>query len=567
MNNRLIQTGYLLAISLILASVFYFFASNWPGFDRLTKVGLSIGLVLFFYAIHYLLLKLVKHQRFLSDWILVASSITFGISVALIGQIYNSHADSYLLFFIWFIPVLLLAIITRYAPFYILSYLLLHFTIGFYIYPTSYFIDWTEHELFWMTFGVTILNALLFYLSGPKYIKSKTIKYTSFIVMNLLLIYLAVSYEFPSYNIFINLFYIVVLVSGFYYWIKVNHQRIVLSLLGIFAAIYAVIKSLDWVSKYYGEWTLFFFLLLAIGLVLLSVKVLKVIGAHPKNDLVKLIVTMIFTFTATVFATSAIFGLFFLLYPQGSSTILFFFSLVALVVPGLLVKWPIQVRYTILATGFLIATGTSLFDDHIVYRCLLFIVLGIAYFLINRPGMKVFHYLLLNLVLIAILTRWWEMQGLLLSLLILNTGFSFIKTKDQVTRYLALVIAFSAFLSLTVIDTAGVLSIMYNISFFVIVTALVFLVKREEHPWEWLISIVFWFLFIGYKYYDLAWTLVNKSILFLILGFLFLAVTIYYEKKQISRKEGRTTISAKMAFHSDCVDLASRLCFLSSNDE
>jgi uncharacterized membrane-anchored protein/uncharacterized membrane protein len=532
LNNRLIQTGYLLGISLLLASILFFFASNWQGFERLSKVGLIIGLVLFFYGIHFLLLKLVKHQRFLSDWMLVASSITFGISVALIGQIYNSHADSYLLFLIWLVPVFLLAIVTRYAPFYILSYLLLHLTIEFYLYPTSYFIDWTEHQLFWMTFDVIMLNAILFYISGPRYLNSKTIKYTAFLVMNILFVYLTVSYDFPIYKIFIKLFYFAVLLSGFYYWIKVNHQRIFISLLGVFASIYAVIQSLEWVTKYYGEWTLFYFLLLAVVIVISSVKVLKIIGTHPKNDLVKFIITMIFTFTATVFATSAIFGLFFLLYPQGSTTILFFFSLIALVVPGLFTKWPIQVKYTILATGFLIATGTSLFADQMVYRCILFVVLGIAYFLIDRPGMKIFHYLLLNLMLFAILTEWWEMQGFLLSLLVLNTGFYFIQTKDQATRYLALLIAFSSFISLTVIDTVGVLTILYNISFFLIVTVLVFMLKRDVRPWEWLISIVFWFLFIGYKYYDLAWTLVNKSILFLIIGLIFLAITVYFEKKQ-----------------------------------
>src|SRR5690625_611504 len=124
MKLRTIQTSYLLGISLILTGIIYFFAANWGYFDRIIKVSLSISLLILFYLIHFLLKRFIKHRPFLSNWSLFAASIVFGGAVALIGQIYNSHADSYQLFLVWLIPVLALAFMTRYIPFYVLAFIL-----------------------------------------------------------------------------------------------------------------------------------------------------------------------------------------------------------------------------------------------------------------------------------------------------------------------------------------------------------------------------------------------------------------------------------------------------------
>src|SRR5690625_1522281 len=91
MKLRTIQTSYLLGISLILTGIFYFFAANWGYFDRIAKVSLSISLLILFYLIHFLLKRLINYRPFLSNWSLFAASIVFGVAVALIGQIYNSH--------------------------------------------------------------------------------------------------------------------------------------------------------------------------------------------------------------------------------------------------------------------------------------------------------------------------------------------------------------------------------------------------------------------------------------------------------------------------------------------
>src|SRR5699024_3067900 len=138
MRLKTVQIGYALGISLLLTSIVYLFASNWQSFDRYSKIALSVGLLLLFYLLHFLLQKTIKQQQFLSNWVLVAAGIVYGICLALIGQIYNSHADSYLVFLIWFIPVILLAIFTKYAPLYILSFILAHLSIFIFLSPSSY---------------------------------------------------------------------------------------------------------------------------------------------------------------------------------------------------------------------------------------------------------------------------------------------------------------------------------------------------------------------------------------------------------------------------------------------
>src|SRR5699024_12545435 len=110
-------------VSFILTSILYFFASNWQYFNRITKVLLAILLLLLFYTAHFILKRWAAWQPFLSNWTLIAAGIVFGLSLALVGQVYYSHADNYVLFIIWLILIFLLGVMTRYDIFCIICYL------------------------------------------------------------------------------------------------------------------------------------------------------------------------------------------------------------------------------------------------------------------------------------------------------------------------------------------------------------------------------------------------------------------------------------------------------------
>lgn len=546
MQKRFIQTGYLLGVSLLLTSVFYFFASNWQGLDRITKVGLSIALVLFFYTLHFLLFKKLTRHHFLSEWMLVVASVMFGLSIALIGQIYNSHADSYLIFLVWLIPIFLLAVITRYSPFYLFTYILMHLTIYFFLTPSSFFIHWTEDQLILILFGVAILNAFIFYMSVKPPLNSKPIKYTSFAVFHYVLLYLTILSTKPAYISLTNGLYVLLLASGIFYLYKIKRNRILFSIHGVFAAIYLIYKSMNWISNHLGEWALFFFLLLAILLVTTSVQIVKYMNRNPENKILKSFIIVIVTLIATLFATLSITGLFFLLFPGGSATALFFFSVGALVIPNLFGNWADQIKYPMITTGFLVALGASLFEGGLFYRLILLFVLSFALYLIKTKGLKVFIYLLLNIVLILIIAlEIFQPHTVIASLLVANALYYFIQTKELATRYTALIISFFAFITLTIVHLSTWQSLLYNISFFIITTAALFILSRETKPWEWTLSLIFWFLFIVYKYYEFMWKLIHKSILFLILGLVLIAVTNYFDKKNRTDQIEKPRLSYK----------------------
>ncbi len=546
---KLIQTGYLLSMSLLLTSVFYFFASNWQGLDRLTKVGLSIALVLFLYALHLIMSTKLSRHYFLSDWMLIAASLAFGLALALNGQTYNSHADSYLLFFVWFIPVFLLALITKYVPFYMLSYILLHLTIYFFLTPSSYFTDWTETQLIWILFGVMFLNAVIFHFSKSSLINSKTLKYTSFTMFYSVLFFLTLMSEQPIYIMLTNGLLIILLVSGMYYFYKVRPNRILVTVQGVIATIYLLNKSISWINDYYGEWILLLFLLLAVALITLSVKTVQYMNKNrnKESEWIQSLFIVIVTMVATIFATVSILGLFFLIFPEGSVAALFFFSLGAFVIPSLFLNWSYQVKYPLITTGFLTAIGTGVFADSLLYKLILFILLSLSIYRVNSRGLNVFLYLLLNVVFITIIADSLQLHGIILSIFIVNVLYYFIQTKERATHYSAWIISLFSFISLTVIQMPQWQSLLYNIFFFIIITAALFICKKKGKKIEWITSFVFWFLFIGYKYYELMWKLIHKSILFLLLGLIFLIVTYYCDKKFAIFQKDRPRLSYKSA--------------------
>src|SRR5699024_2540033 len=234
---KVVQTGYALGTSLLLTSIFYLFASNWQSFDRYSKIRLSIGLLILFYLLHFILRKVLKQQHFLGNWLLVAEGIVFGVTLALIGQIYNSHADSYLLYLIWFIPMILLAIFTKYHPFYLLSFILAHLSIFMFMTPSSYFPEWNPVAFFWMYIGIMLLNAILFLFCYRKMLTSKTIYYVSYLMFFSIFFIVTITEDLPLFYLN-NLIYIAILIWMIYYWTKIDKQHALLVITSIYAAIY-----------------------------------------------------------------------------------------------------------------------------------------------------------------------------------------------------------------------------------------------------------------------------------------------------------------------------------------
>lgn len=70
-----------------------------------------------------------------------------------------------------------------------------------------------------------------------------------------------------------------------------------------------------------------------------------------------------------------------------------------------------------------------------------------------------------------------------------------------------------------------------NSLFFVLVVLALAVSKQLQIRWVFAWSMGFWTAFLVYKYYDLAWKLLHKSITFAIIGILILGFTVWYERK------------------------------------
>lgn len=543
MHLRAIQTSYLLGISLILTGIIYFFAANWQYFDRIQKVSLSIFLLILFYLIHFILKKVINYRPLLSDWSLFAASIVFGVAVALIGQIYNSHADSYQLFLVWLIPVLALAFMTKYMPFYVLAFILTNLTMILFVYPSSYLPDWSPNTLFILLMVIAITNASIFLITYKNWLKSKTILYLAYIMTFSLLFNLALNNSMPIHILF-NMFYAILLLFAIYWFLKQKPQNGLFTITVIFGAIFLIYRVINWALMNGGEWILYLLLFFAVVLTLISVVIVGILNRNKMNPFLSNVLIVVITIIATLFATVAIIGIFFITFTSATPNALYFFAIIALIMPGLLmIHLSAQIRYTLLGTGFIIAFLSTIFTNHVLYQYVLLILLAVGIYIVKTKGIKVLLYLFAHVVIYSILIFDYSFHFIYLIIFAVNTTYYILQRKDQSTNYTAFVLALLNFMALTFLDLHIGLVIVYNLAFFIAISAIILLIDRKRHKFKWTVSFVLWFVFIGYNYYEYLWNLIHKSIVAIIIGIIFIGIAIYFDRKTSGLQTERKSIS------------------------
>ncbi|MCA1060776.1 GDYXXLXY domain-containing protein [Rossellomorea aquimaris] len=523
--KKIISLTYLFGVVFLLASALYLFASNWQVFSRLEKVALAGALIVFFYGTAFLLNRFLKSAHFLSNWMLVSGVISFGLSVALLGQLYNSHADSYLLFLVWSIPALLFSLYTRYGGFYALTHILIHLTIYFYLFPSNPFGHWTLTHT-WIAFGVGVVNLLLFFLIKKGYIHSRPLLYLSLFSANLLLMVTAFDQE---YSVYFTLFYLFILGIGMYRFIHKETSTFII--LSIFGTSFIIIKMFELMMQYVSS--LFFVGLLLAAVLLLagSVFLVNYLRKHSSSThWVKTILIASVTSIASIFIVASVFGLLSLLMVNVSMVTLFVFATVFLVIPSTLTSWPSPVKYSLMITGIIIGMMASVFDE---FSFVMFLVLAFVFYVEKRSAARLVFYLLFQLNLWIFLEQTLDIgaHALLIVMVILNVLVYLLLNHKHVIQYGAFLIGFFAFFSLTTINLSLTLHSIYTALFFLTATGCVYLYKRKDRTFYWVSSLVFWFMLLVQLYYDLAWKLVHKSLLLAGLGILFLLMAVYLERK------------------------------------
>jgi uncharacterized membrane-anchored protein/uncharacterized membrane protein len=562
----MVQLGYVLGASALLTAIGYFFASNWEKLNRLEKFIPVFVLILGFYGLSVWLSRQAG-RGFLSKLSLFASCISFGVGIALIGQTYNSHADSYSLFLVWFLPAIFYAFLTRWQPYYVLSYILGHLAYGLFFFPKwgSYSESEGATILIWL--GLAVVNGALFVGFEKGRIHSPFLKWVTFQATICVFIIVSISQMFENYGIWMNLPLIAVLAAAIMYAQRTqNKMYLLFSGLWVSAAI--TVKYIELIIEYHNE--LFFIVSLLFIIVFIGANVMfmnyvrnwrpgseRVVKAKDEKakdedsitsqaaksdgDFTKWVVRVL---TISVIIIGSLLGCFTLV---GLITVVFgfdnpaniligygFVAVIAMLVAG---KFHILARFTILISGLMLGVGASVGTEK-SSMLLIYLALTLAAFLYMKGLLTRIFFYLASVIILAFVVFDWFNSVTVLSLLAGLLFLTFVLgqlIRDPAIREPIVLSSFPTFLlalfSLTFITESGWYYVT-NVLFFLLVLASLVISRQSQHRYTFNWSMGFWIAFLVYKYYDLAWKLLHKSISLAIIGILILGITVWIEKRQ-----------------------------------
>ncbi|WP_413189747.1 DUF2157 domain-containing protein [Psychrobacter sp. AT9] len=149
-------------IALVLSLVF-FIAYNWLYMGKLAKFALVEGALAITIAL-YVALSFRQRFAFIRQLLLLIASIITGSLLALFGQVYQTGADTWQLFFGWAVLILPWVIIARFPALWLLWLGLINTVTLFYIDTSLFFgIDYYYQD-FWQFTLITVINVIAFYL-------------------------------------------------------------------------------------------------------------------------------------------------------------------------------------------------------------------------------------------------------------------------------------------------------------------------------------------------------------------------------------------------------------------
>lgn len=138
-----------LGVLLVTAGVIFFFAFNWNEIDRLTKFALAEALVVI--ALGFIWWSGV--DRLTGKAALVGASLLVGALFALIGQTYQTGADSFELFGTWAAAILPWVLVSRFNLMWLVWLLLANLAVVTYFYALGIFAFGVD-RVAWMLFAV-----------------------------------------------------------------------------------------------------------------------------------------------------------------------------------------------------------------------------------------------------------------------------------------------------------------------------------------------------------------------------------------------------------------------------
>ena len=189
------------AVALVLSLVL-FIAYNWLYMGKLAKFALVEGALVITIAL-YVALSFRRRFAFVRQLLLLIASIITGSLLALFGQVYQTGADTWQLFFGWAVLITPWVIIARFPALWLLWLGLINAVTLFYIDTSLFFGIGYYYQDFWQFTVITVINVIAFYLwlicfedkrgSGLSNLKTSNLKTSNLKTSNLSLSDLSLS--------------------------------------------------------------------------------------------------------------------------------------------------------------------------------------------------------------------------------------------------------------------------------------------------------------------------------------------------------------------------------------
>lgn len=582
-KTYVIRTGYTLGAAMIAAAAIYFFASGWELFGRAARIALSVLLTAALYGASFALSRSPR-TAWLGRVAAVTGCVAFGVSVALLGRIYNSHADNYGLFLLWSLPAALFAWFSGYWPFKLLAYGLLHAT--FYAYVDA--AGWRSPDAtldFIVGANVAAANLALFLLLAKYRGEEKLLRTLAFLMTGFQLAYLSNSLSFDTAGLLMN--------AGFAAWVAsvsvyaLRHRmdgKQLLAMTGLHAASFLILKYIELVIHYPN--VLFFALgvVFVVGLLAGSAVFIRFLNRldagepdashrpeQPEGESlqgsdrkpatesertktgrrtvamldIQRVLWAVVSGVGVVIGAACIVGLTVLVAEDATPEALAVISVLLLLASALAMKAvPSPIRFTAQMTAVLMGFVTAAWTGKPMYA-LLYLALsliawaqtkGIAKPLLFYGLANVYAYWLMDSALPESLQDGWSQLAALFAVNALAWAAAgpFLRDADRKRS-----LRYSAYLALLVLgllltwEEAGHMArfITASLLYFGALTAVLLTQAHGAARFYYRWGAVAWAIFLAVKYYDTAWKLLHKSFSLAFAGVIAIALTALYDRR------------------------------------
>ncbi len=148
-------------------AVMFFIAFNWTALGYFAKFGMVEALIALAVGAYCLL----GEEKIGGKVLLLIATILLGVLLALYGQVYQTGADPWQLFFYWGLLMLPWAIISRFAAIWIVWVVLMNTSIALYFntFGRSFWFIRNDLDLLWLMFGFNTLVLVIWELSARRW--------------------------------------------------------------------------------------------------------------------------------------------------------------------------------------------------------------------------------------------------------------------------------------------------------------------------------------------------------------------------------------------------------------